>query len=100
VLDQQTLLKIKILSPKQINLEEKSEENLKKSFVKKNEKLIEIESQLENEIFRRKHCEKQIFELNQSILELQQQLAVANGIEKKHELFAENMDISIQKVRI
>ena len=98
--DKQTLVKSKILSPKMINLEEKTEENLQQSFIKKNEKLVKIESQLESEIFRRKHCEKQICDLNQSILELQQQLAVANGLEKKHELFAQNMDISIQKVKI
>lgn len=65
---------------------------------RKNEQLAVLESRIEHEIFRRQHCEKQIQELNQNVLELQQQLAIANGLDKKRELFAHNMDVSIQKV--
>ena len=57
-----------------------------------------VESRLQNEILRRQHCEKQIFELNQHLLELQEQLAVANGLEAKREKFAQNMETSIKKV--
>ena len=67
-------------------------------YFRKTDQLVALESRLENEIFRRQHCEKQILELNENLLELQQQLAVANGLDKKRELFAQNMDISIQKV--
>jgi len=73
-------------------------EKQQSSFSRKNEQLVVLESRIEHEIFRRQHCEKQIHELNQNVLELQQQLAIANGLDKKRELFAHNMDLSIQKV--
>jgi hypothetical protein len=75
-------------------------EKQQSSFSRKNEQLAVLESRIEHEIFRRQHCEKQIHELNQNVLELQQQLAIANGLDKKRELFAHNMDLSIQKVKL
>ncbi len=67
-------------------------------YFRKNDQLIALENRLENEIFRRQHCEKQIHELNENILELQQQLAVAQGLDRKKETIIQNMEISVQKV--
>jgi hypothetical protein len=67
-------------------------------YARKNDGLIALENRLENEKLRRLHCEKQIFELNEHLLELQEQLAVANALDKKRELFAHNMDASLKKV--
>jgi hypothetical protein len=68
------------------------------AFFRKNDHLIALENRLEHEIFRRQHCEKQIHELNENLLELQQQLAVANGLDRKKEAIIQNMEISVQKV--
>ena len=57
-----------------------------------------MEQRLDSEMLRRQHCERQISELNKSILELQQQLAVANGLEKKRRSFAQSMSVALQKV--
>lgn len=67
---------------------------------KKSDQLIALEKRLEHEIFRRQHCEKQIHELNENLLELQQELAVAKGLDRKKEIFIQNMEVSIQKVNI
>ena len=53
---------------------------------------------LQNEVIRRQHCEKQIHELNESLLELQQQLAVANDLVNKREAYAQTIDSALQKV--
>ena len=81
-------------------LENKLNQNDKQqqSYFRKSDQLIALESRLEHEILRRQHCEKQIQSLNENLLELQQQLAVATGLDKKRESFAQNMDASIQKV--
>lgn len=68
------------------------------SYTRKNDHISALENRLENEIVRRQHCEKQIHELNEHMLELEQQLAVAEGLDKKRETFAKNMDLSLQKV--
>jgi hypothetical protein len=68
-------------------------------YARKNDGLIALENRLENERLRRLHCEKQIFELNEHLLELQEQLAIAYALDKKRELFAQNMDTSLHKVK-
>ena len=72
--------------------------NQPNGYFRKNDHLIALENRLENEIFRRQHCEKQIHELNENLLELQQQLAVAQGLDRKKQTIIQNMEISVQKV--
>lgn len=67
-------------------------------YLKKSEQMIALEKRLEHEIFRRQHCEKQIHELNENLLELQQELAVSKGLDRKKEIFIQNMEATIQKV--
>jgi chromosome segregation ATPase len=62
------------------------------------DQLMALESRLENETLRRQHCEKQIHELNEHLLELQQQLAIANSLDKKRDMFVQSMDASLQKI--
>jgi hypothetical protein len=73
--------------------------NAKENGNHKNE-LALIENKLENEITRRQHCEKQIHELNERLLELQQQLAVAHDLGHKREVYAQTMDSALQKVTL
>ncbi len=57
-----------------------------------------LETRLENETLRRQHCEKQIHELNEHLLEVQQQLTIANCMDKRRDLFVQGMDASLQRV--
>lgn len=68
------------------------------NYYRKGDQLIALENRLENETLRRQHCEKQIYELNEHLLEVQQQLAIANCLDKKRDVFVQNMDSSLQKV--
>lgn len=68
------------------------------NYFRANDHVVALENRIENEILRRQHCEKQIHELNENLLELQQQLAVAKGLNRKKEILIQNMEISIQKV--
>ena len=72
--------------------------NENSGYFRKGDQLAALENRLENETLRRQHCEKQIYELNEHLLELQQQLAVANCIDKKRDLFVQNMDVTLHKV--
>nr|CAB3232459.1 centrobin-like [Phallusia mammillata] len=53
---------------------------------------------LEKERYRRKHCEKQIQKLQKKMLEIQQELAVANSTERKKDLMIEQLDKTLAKV--
>jgi hypothetical protein len=64
----------------------------------KSEQLSVVESRLESETVRRQHCEKQIHELNENLLELRQQLAIAHDLGHKREVYAQTMDTALQKV--
>lgn len=68
------------------------------NYSRTGDNLIALESRLENETLRRQHCEKQIHELNEHLLELQQQLAIASSLDKKRDMFVQNMDTSLQKI--
>lgn len=68
------------------------------SYSRAGDNLVALESRLENETLRRQHCEKQIHELNEHLLELQQQLAIASSLDKKRDMFVQNMDTSLQKI--
>jgi hypothetical protein len=57
-----------------------------------------LEHRLESEIVRRLFCEKQVEELNKTVCELRQHLAVANESDKKRIAFAGRMDASLRKV--
>ena len=72
--------------------------NENNGYFRKGDQLAALENRLENETLRRQHCEKQIYELNEHLLELQQQLAVANCLDKKRDLFVQNMDVTLHKV--
>ncbi|CAK8698269.1 unnamed protein product [Clavelina lepadiformis] len=53
---------------------------------------------LEKETYRRKHCEKQIQKLQKKILDIQQELAVANSTDRKKDLMIEQLDKTLAKV--
>ena len=57
-----------------------------------------LESRLKHEMLRRAECERQIDELNKSLCEVRQQLSVASDSEKKRQIFARKMDLSLNKV--
>lgn len=48
--------------------------------------------------YRRKHCEKQIQKLQKRILEIQQELAVANSTERKKDLMIEQLDKVVERI--
>lgn len=58
----------------------------------------DVKARLEEEMVKRLQCEKQIEELNRSLCDARQQLAVASECEKKRNSFARKMDISLNKV--
>ena len=72
--------------------------NVDKETIFESDRFNDIEDRLENEKIRREHCEKEIRELNQKNLELQQKLAVSYEIEKKNAIFIQNADSNLQKV--
>lgn len=57
-----------------------------------------LESRLKHEMLRRAECERQVDELNKSLCEVRQQLSVAIDSEKKRQIFARKMDLSLNKV--
>jgi hypothetical protein len=59
---------------------------------------VELEKELENEIYIRKHCERHIIDLNEENLNLQKKLAVLNGIERKNNFIKKKFEISLKKV--
>ncbi len=63
--------------------------NQPQDFHRKGDQLVLLETRLENETLRRQHCEKQIAELNEHLLEVQQQLTVANCLDKRRDLFVQ-----------
>lgn len=67
-------------------------------FQRQNDHTASFQLKLENEIVRRKHCEKQIYELNQRLLESQQQLAISNELDKKRQLFYKKVESYFRKV--
>jgi hypothetical protein len=67
--------------------------NFKNTAVNKSE----LETKLEDEILKREHCEKQIQNLNQNLLRLEQELAIVNDQSKKREIQARAFDLNVQK---
>ncbi|XP_041034969.1 uncharacterized protein cntrob [Carcharodon carcharias] len=57
-----------------------------------------LKDTLDKERTRRKHCEKQIQSLQNKILELQQQLAVAVSADRKKDIMIEQLDKTLVKV--
>ncbi|XP_070537800.1 calponin homology domain-containing protein DDB_G0272472-like isoform X2 [Ptychodera flava] len=57
-----------------------------------------MKDRLEREMYRRKHCEKQIQQLQNKMLELQQQLAVAVSTDRKKDVMIEQLDKTLAKV--
>lgn len=57
-------------------------------------------ARLESEILKRVQCERQIEELNRSLCDLRQQLALALDCEKKRQIFARKMDADLNKVNL
>ncbi|XP_072034240.1 uncharacterized protein [Amphiura filiformis] len=57
-----------------------------------------LRDSLEKERFRRKHCEKQIGELQSKLLETQQQLAVALSTDKKKDAMIEQLDKTLARL--
>ncbi|ELT88728.1 hypothetical protein CAPTEDRAFT_224187 [Capitella teleta] len=55
-------------------------------------------SSLEEEKYRRKHCEKQIQQLQSKVLELQQQLAVSVSTDRKKNIMIEQLDKTLAKL--
>lgn len=86
---------VDLLISKILPVESKQEEKKEDT---KSEYLSMLESKVESELVRRQHCEKQIYDLNEKILELEQQLAVAHELERKRETSARSMDSSLRKV--
>jgi hypothetical protein len=67
-------------------------------YFRKNEHFVAIENRLENEILKRKHCEKQIFELNENVIKLKEQIALYNCFENRREIFFQNFESIVEKV--
>ncbi len=60
--------------------------------------IVSLEKILENEINKRQHSEKQIMDLNEKNLELQKQLALLKGLEKKYLCFIKKIEFSLKQV--
>lgn len=63
-----------------------------------NENFIRLQKTLEKEISKRQHCEKEIQNLNDENLDLQKQLAVLNGLERKYMCFINKFVFPLKQV--
>jgi hypothetical protein len=59
-----------------------------------------ITQELEKEVLKRQHCEKQINDLNQKHLKLEQNIAVLKASDHKKEILIQKLDKSLSKVKI
>lgn len=59
---------------------------------------VDAESRYHSELVRRVQCERQIEELNRSLCELSQQVALAGEFEKKRKRFARKIDSNLNQV--
>jgi len=80
--------------------EDGGEENfMSSSFLSQNEHIKTLQNCLEQEICKRQQCEKQLKDMYQTVVDLQQKLALANGLDRKRQMFGKNVDLALRKVR-
>jgi hypothetical protein len=82
-----------------LNGHEAEEKFMSHSFLAKNEHIKTLQNCLEQEICKRQQCEKQLKDLYQTLVDLQQKLAIANGLDRKRQMFGKNVDLALRKVK-